>query len=175
MSTTSVYGVKLCATDMSGPNKGCSNFVETTLPANHPIFEKAPTVISKVLGFPLVMWKLNTRMIGTTTPRTAWLMINDKTRLAPMEWQDNVGDVAVAKADKSPLSVKELMAFTDYVWEMLSTSDPFEEDSDEEYDPRMYYDPNELKAYMDIYPKSRDAEVNFPMVRITIAQRVGSS
>ena len=161
MSSIPVYGVKLGATASPGPNQNCSTFTEATLPANHPVFNQSPTPISQKLGFPLVIHKLNTRALATTNPRVAWLMIGVESILAPLHWQDGVGDVVVVRVDKQPLSVKDLTAFTDYVWEILSTSDPVHMEVEEQYDPRRYYKPEMLKEYMKNYPKSRNSDVDF--------------
>ena len=87
-----------------------------------------------------------------------------------MEWQDGVGNVVVVKADKTPLSVQELTAFTDYIWEILSTCDPCFEEEDygvgmgDESDPRRYYKPGRLAEYMKDYPKSRNPDVDFSCI-----------
>lgn len=105
MPTSTVYSVKLCAPDYEGPNKNRSTFIETTLPASHPVFHERPTPISQKLNFPLV-WRLNTRTTNTNNTRVAWLIIGIESILAPIRWQDDVGDVVVARADKQPLSVR---------------------------------------------------------------------
>lgn len=67
----------------------------------------APTTISQKLGYPLVVWRLNTNSIHTTSPGVTWLMIDPEDDLfAPMDWQDEVGDVVVARADKETLEVE---------------------------------------------------------------------
>ena len=163
MSIPNVYGVMLCATDSPGPNQNRSTFLEVSVPANHKVFSETVTPISRKLDFPLLVYRLNTRTIGTTNPRTAWINIDPEQLLAPMEWQDEVGNVIVVRADKEPLSVKDLTAFTDYVWEILSTSDPVHGKmrEDDPYDPRKYYKPGKLKEYMANYPRSRNIDVNF--------------
>ena len=162
MSAPYVYGVKIGATDSPGPNENQSTFTEATLYPDHPVFNETPTPISRKLGFPLLVWRLNIRTIGTTNPRTAWLMIDPASHLAPIEWQDNVGDVVVVRADREPLSVLALMAFSDYVLEMLSTSDPIYKGMNEEYDSKKYYEPGKLEEYMRNYPKSRNMDVKYP-------------
>ncbi|KAL8785531.1 MAG: hypothetical protein Q9195_008603 [Heterodermia aff. obscurata] len=160
MSTPNIYGVMLCATDSPGPNQNQSTFIEVSLPANHAVFSQTITPISRKLDFPLLVHLLNTRTIGTTNPRACWLNIHPENLLAPMEWQDYVGNVVVVRADKSPFSVKELTAFTDYVHEILSTSDPVHEEIEEPCDPRRYYKPGRLVKYMDNYPRSRNLKVD---------------
>ena len=155
MPTPKVYGVRVCATDSPGPNKGRSTFVEAILPVNHMIFSQTVTPISFKLGFPLVIGRLNIRTMGTNNPRATHLMIEPASRLAPMEWQDDVGDIVVMRADKEPLSVKALTAFSDYVWEIL-LSDPHGGGEREKF-----YKPGNLKEYMSNYPRSRDPEVDF--------------
>ena len=159
MATPYVYGVMLSATDSPGPNQNKSTFTEATVSPYHTVFSGAPTPISRKLGFPLLVWRLHTRTIRTTNPRTAWLMIDPGTHLAPMEWQSQVGDVFVVRADRQPLSIRALTAFTDYVWEILQTSELA--DDAEEYDPGDFFEPGKLEEYMDNYPNSRNLEVDF--------------
>ena len=161
MPTPKVYGVRVCASDSPGPNWNISTFTEATLPANHTVFGQTVTPISRKLNFPLLIYRLNTRTIGTTNPRATKLMIEPESLLAPMEWQDDVGVVIVMRADKEPLSVNALTAFSDYVGEILSTSDPIHESMGEKYDPRKYYKPGKLPEYMSNYPRSRNPDVHF--------------
>ena len=166
MSTPNVYGVMLCATDSPGPNQNRSTFIEVSLPANHKVFSETITPVSRKLDFPLLVHRLNTRTIGTTNPRACWLNIDPERLLAPMEWQDHVGNVIVVRADKKPLSIRDLTAFTDYVYEILSTSDPVHEDmmDGDIYDPRRYYNPGKFEEYMNNYPRSRNIDVDFSYV-----------
>lgn len=66
-----------------------------------------PIPISQELDYPLVVWKLYTNRIRTSSPGMTWLMIDPKQDFnAPMEWQDEVGDVVVARANKGALTVE---------------------------------------------------------------------
>ena len=170
MPSPNIYGARVCASDRLGPNKTRSTFTEAVLPANHMIFGQTATPISLKLGFPLVICKLNTRTIDTNNPRATHLMIEPESLLAPMEWQSNVGDVIVMRADKEPLSVKDFTAFSDYVWEILQTSEVSSLDAERagwknNYDPRRYYEPAMLAEYMENYPRWRNIKFdsyNFP-------------
>ena len=166
MSTSYVYGVRVCATDSPGPNQNQSTFTEVLLPGDHKIFNQTATPISQKLGFPLVIYRTGIRTIRTTNPRTAWLMIDPATHLAPMEWQDHVGDVVVVRLDKEPLSVKALIAFTEYLWEIIQTSELLydKEEDMEEYDPSEFYNPGKLEAYMHNYPRSRNDKVDYHLL-----------
>ncbi|CAF9940874.1 MAG: hypothetical protein HETSPECPRED_002665 [Heterodermia speciosa] len=164
MSIPNVYGVMLCATDSPGPNQNRSSFIEVSLPANHKVFSEKVTPISRKLDLPLLVHRLKTRTIGTTNPRACWLNIDPENLLAPMEWQDHVGNVVVVRADKKPLSIKDLTAFTDYVYEILSTSDPVHKEIGEPCDPRRYYKPGKFEEYMEDYPGSRNIDVDFSRV-----------
>ena len=107
----SVKAVQLNATKTNE-----SSYEDSIIKYNDSIFENAPVPISVKLGYPLVVRKLDNYQAGTTNTHATWLHMNPKTARAPTKWQNNVGDVIVARADRTPLALPALYAFTDYLW-----------------------------------------------------------
>ena len=86
------------------------------------MFNTPPTPISQKIGFPLIVQRPVDQQIrgpAADNPHATWLMIDPRSGFAPPEWQKDVGNVLVARADKSPLDIKTLAAITDYISDIL--------------------------------------------------------
>ena len=70
-------------------------------------------------------------------------MISPTTNFAPFYWQDGVGDVIVARADKAPLTVPVMKVITEYLYKMLDV-----DESTEDARARLeaYHNPGRLRA-----------------------------
>jgi len=79
---------------------------------------------------------------ATDNQHATWLNINPDDGFAPPRWQGGIGDVIVAKPDKTPLSVEELGAIVDYVSNIL---DAF---GDGDVPPTGRYNRARLDAFM---------------------------
>jgi hypothetical protein len=87
-----------------------------------PIFNNTSLPISTKIGYPLVMArKIDGLPFGQETDNVhaTWLNINPVDGFAPQYWQGGIGDVVVAKADKSALTPDELGGVVDYVSAIL--------------------------------------------------------
>jgi hypothetical protein len=97
---------------------GPGRYSRTTLRPTHLIFNSNPLPISTKIGFPLVMSRVIDRLPRgqeTDNMHATWLNIDPVSGFAPEYWQGGIGDVIVAKADKSALTPDELREVVDYV------------------------------------------------------------
>jgi hypothetical protein len=97
---------------------GPGRYSRTTLKPTHLIFNSNPLPISTKIGFPLVMSRVIDRLPRgqeTDNMHATWLNIDPVSGFAPEYWQGGIGDVIVAKADKSALTPDELREVVDYV------------------------------------------------------------
>ena len=101
---------------------GQLRYSRTTVKPTDPIFNSTPLPISTKIGYPLVMSrKIDGLPFGQETDNVhaTWLNINPVDGFAPQYWQGGIGDVVVAKADKSALTPDELGGVVDYVSAIL--------------------------------------------------------
>ena len=95
---------------------------DINLPSTDPIFTSEPIPVTVQFGYPLVMKRTQfglQRSPATDNQHATWLNINPSTGWAPDPWQHSIGNVIVANANKSPLTVDVLSAIVDYVSEIL--------------------------------------------------------
>jgi len=124
---------------------GATRYANSTVPSNHAIFSKQPLPITTKFGYPLVMARLVENLPRgqeTDNQHATWLNIDPEIGFAPAHWQGGIGDVIVANADGSPLSLDTLSAITDYVGDILEAF------GDGEGAPTRMYNRTRLDAYI---------------------------
>jgi hypothetical protein len=106
-----------------GFDSGGGRYEDVTIPSTDSIFSNSPLPVTVKFGYPLVMKRLYDGR--DDNQHATWLAINPISGFAPPEWQNSIGSVIVANADRTPLSLKTLAAITDYISDIL---DQFGED-----------------------------------------------
>ena len=144
-ASESVKAVKLAAAEDGAPNMNSPVYLDVTINDNHPIFKTNPLPISQTLGFPLVIAKLYTWSLNTTNVHATWLMIDPETGMPPMVWQSGVGDVIIARADKTPMTVPVMKAMTEYLFKII---DVWERTHEARTRVEAFYNPERFKKYL---------------------------
>lgn len=111
------------AVDLLGGWNSPFNARPSTVPSNHEMFGTGPRAgkvspISAVVGVPILIWRHDpTNSLNYIShpnrerldnQAVTFLMINPYTGWAPAEWQQGIGRVTIARADKKPLSIGDL-------------------------------------------------------------------
>jgi len=100
-----------------GSNSGGGRYEDVTIPSTDPIFGNTPLPVTVKFRYPLVMKRLHD---GTDDNQHAtWLAIDPVSGFAPPEWRNSMGNVIVANADRTPLTLTTLAAITDYIAAIL--------------------------------------------------------
>ena len=96
-----------------------TRYASTTLPSNHAIFNTRALPITTKFGYPLVMSHVVENLPrgpATDNQYATWVNIDPESGFAPADWQGGIGNVIVANADGTPLSLERARLLI--TWEM---------------------------------------------------------
>ncbi|KAG2496163.1 hypothetical protein HYH03_005765 [Edaphochlamys debaryana] len=144
-----------------GPSRGdrsCMFFRTTSVPETHPVFSQgAVSPVAARVGLPLRVFRLDPRPSHTIpdsersafeNQRVTFLMMSPASGFAAMEWQDGVGNVVLARADRRPLPFQHVEALWEFCMDLLNKFG-----DDEGVDPAVDITPAKWQAHFRSYAR----------------------